>query len=661
MRIGLFTDTYLPDINGVVSSIELLRKKLVELGHDVYVICTYPGVIKVQREENIIRLPGIELKQLYGYAVTSPIHYFLYDDIEALKLDVIHAHTEFGVGIFAQMCADRFHIPLVRTYHTTYEDYTHYVNFLDLDVLDKSAKKLVAYVSKMFGEKCMCLISPSHKTEEMLLRYGIKTRIEVIPTGTELGRFNPINTDVSRIDSIRNECNIQEGYKMLLYVGRIAKEKSIDMLLDTFKMVKANNLPIKLVLIGGGPDLEQLKNNVKDNELEEYIFVGDKRPNVFIPSYYHAADAFVSASTSETQGMTYIEALASGCPIFARRDECVEELLFEDKTGFYFDDKDELYDKIIKFLTYDASKINEMSKEGQNIVKIYDANIFVDRILNVYTRAMSDYNHYYVIESISLKNDYILLKTKNPLQVNEEILVSLDTYYESGIRKGDRVSLDIIDKLKENEKETIVYRSCLKRLANRDYTVKQMHDYIINNYDISIKLTDNIIEKLIKRGLLDDKKYALIRIDSLNAKLFSTKHMINTLRKDGVPDDIIDEVVNYEFDDELRKAIKLANKYQTTIKNKSFNLKKQTIIRKLLNDGFSFETINDALDNVDFTEDLYGERDVLRKEANKLKLHYAKKYNGSALRNRVYNALASKGFNYDSIYAIINEMEWDDE
>ena len=112
MRIGLFSDTYLPDINGVVSSVELLRKKLEEMGNEVYVICTYPGLIKVQREGNIIRLPGIEFKKLYGYAVTTPFHYFLIDDIKDLNLDIIHVHTEFGVGIFAQICADKLHIPL---------------------------------------------------------------------------------------------------------------------------------------------------------------------------------------------------------------------------------------------------------------------------------------------------------------------------------------------------------------------------------------------------------------------------------------------------------------------------------------------------------------------------------------------------------------------
>ena len=127
MRVALFTDTYLPDVNGVVTSIELLRKELEKHGHDAYVVCTYPGVMKIKQEGKIIRLPGIEVKQLYGYALASPIHYLFIDDLKKLNFDIIHVHTEFGVGIFAGIVAKQLHIPLVRTYHTTYEDYTHYI------------------------------------------------------------------------------------------------------------------------------------------------------------------------------------------------------------------------------------------------------------------------------------------------------------------------------------------------------------------------------------------------------------------------------------------------------------------------------------------------------------------------------------------------------
>lgn len=142
MRVGIFTDTYLPDINGVVSSVELLRKQLEKNGHDAYVICTYKGINKVKVEGKIIRLPGVEIKKLYGYAITSPLHLLFIEELKKLKLDIIHAETEFGVGIFANIVASTLNLPLVRTYHTTYEDYTHYVNFINSRRLDKGLKKI---------------------------------------------------------------------------------------------------------------------------------------------------------------------------------------------------------------------------------------------------------------------------------------------------------------------------------------------------------------------------------------------------------------------------------------------------------------------------------------------------------------------------------------
>ncbi|MBQ1512275.1 MAG: glycosyltransferase, partial [Erysipelotrichaceae bacterium] len=115
MRVALFTDTYLPDINGVVSSIELLRKKLEEKGHEAYVVSTRPGLFKVKKEGRIIRLPGIELKSLYGYKLASPAHMLVLDELEEMNFDLFHVHTEFGVGIFASIAAKQLHIPLVRT------------------------------------------------------------------------------------------------------------------------------------------------------------------------------------------------------------------------------------------------------------------------------------------------------------------------------------------------------------------------------------------------------------------------------------------------------------------------------------------------------------------------------------------------------------------
>ena len=141
MRIGLFTDTYTPDINGVVSSIVTLQKELEKDGHEVFVITNHKAS-HTKREGNILRLPGLELKWLYGYKIVYTLSFLvLGDEIEKMHLDIIHVHTEFGVGMFGRIVAKYLNIPVVTTYHTMYEDYTHYVNRFDIEEIRKSLLK----------------------------------------------------------------------------------------------------------------------------------------------------------------------------------------------------------------------------------------------------------------------------------------------------------------------------------------------------------------------------------------------------------------------------------------------------------------------------------------------------------------------------------------
>ena len=147
MRIGLFADTYLPDVNGVVSSIETLRLALVKAGHEVYVVCPEAGIREPVMEDHTLRLPGLQLRFLYGYTLASPFHRNLLPLIESWKLDVIHVHTEFGVGQFARQVAKKLDLPIVYTYHTFYEDYTHYVNLLNSSMIDSAAKKAIRKIS----------------------------------------------------------------------------------------------------------------------------------------------------------------------------------------------------------------------------------------------------------------------------------------------------------------------------------------------------------------------------------------------------------------------------------------------------------------------------------------------------------------------------------
>lgn len=193
MKIGLFSDTFVPEINGVANSTYILFQELKRHGHEVYVVTTYRGKESMEWNEShdVLRLNGIQLKFLYGYVMTSPFHSQALEVIRSLNLQIIHAQTEFGVGIFARICAKHLNIPLVSTYHTTYEDYTHYVNLLNSKAVDEVGKMAVAKLSKLYGESSQEVITPSIKTKEMLEKYEIQRKLTVIPTGLSLDRFNP--------------------------------------------------------------------------------------------------------------------------------------------------------------------------------------------------------------------------------------------------------------------------------------------------------------------------------------------------------------------------------------------------------------------------------------------------------------------------------------
>ena len=161
MRIGIFTDTYTPDINGVVSSVVTLQKGLEAAGHEVYIVTGQKNSLHAHREGNVIRMPGLELKKLYGYTLSTPYHFEVKKEVEDLHLDVIHVQQEFSVGIFGRILGHSLHIPVVYTYHTMYEDYTHYVNFFDLESVEKISKKAVHSLSRYLCNSVSGIIAPS--------------------------------------------------------------------------------------------------------------------------------------------------------------------------------------------------------------------------------------------------------------------------------------------------------------------------------------------------------------------------------------------------------------------------------------------------------------------------------------------------------------------
>ena len=372
MRIGLFSDTYLPHANGVAICVENLRLGLEKAGHEVYVI-TCNDSLKIESDKNIIKLPSIILKNLYGYSATSPLHFNAYRKIKKLNLDIVHVHTEYGVGLFGRFIARYLRLPLIYTYHTMYEDYTHYLNFLDLRILDKPSLKFVEYVTKKYCDPSNVVIVPSKKTFNTLSKYNVNSEVVVLPSGIDLDKFK--NVDKVKVEELRKELNL-ENKKVMIYLGRVAKEKNIEIVLDTF-MEKKDSI---LLVVGLGPELEEFKEKyVSDN----ILFLGKKEYSD-VPLYYSLADGFISASLSETQGLTFIEAMSCGNVLFCSDRVVLDELLIEGENGYFFDTKEELSEKIDKYYSNTEEKKKKMKELSYSLAMKYDLDLFIQKIEKIY-------------------------------------------------------------------------------------------------------------------------------------------------------------------------------------------------------------------------------------------------------------------------------------
>ena len=663
MRIGLFTDTYLPDLNGVANSTNILFRQLRKQGHEAYVIAPRKGVGAAQWNEDhtVLRLAGIKLKQLYGYVATTPLHLNALEEIGQLHLDVIHAQTEFGVGFFARMCAQQFGIPIVITYHTMYEDYTHYANLLHSDSFDEKAKQAVAYLTKLYANASVEVIAPSIKTEQMLERYHVSTNIHVVPTGLELDKFDPAREDKEKTAAIRRETGVLDHQKLIVYVGRIAQEKALDLVVRGFSRAIRDGIDVHLMVVGGGPDLEKLKNLAETTGAAEGItFVGPK-PASEVPDYYRASDAFVSASRSETQGMTFIEAMASGLPLFARRDEVLNSLVVEGKTGWYFETEDDLVSCLKNFAALDSRTLADMKANCLAQVQPLSAQVFCEKALAVYQEAIDNYETMVKIADVAVKDEVVKLTLSDLKNKKDETLyLTLDDYAQAGLRKGGRISARFMETYQKKQEAVLAYQRCMQRIAVKDRTVHEVQKWLQDNTGCSQQDIDSILSRLKEKGYLDDERYCQEAVSSMRARLLGHKRIEYELHQRGIANDLIAKAMSSQPDRELENAMRSAERIADSITGVSVRRKKEMLRQKLMKRGYDSDMISQVIGQMDFGLDESAQLDALRKCAAKAKQRYAKKYRSTQLRNTVFRYCAAQGFDTEDIYVILDEMKWSD-
>ncbi len=390
MRIGLFTDSYPPFINGVSTSVEMLKRALEQKGHIVYVVTVGQNALRYEynEKEHVLKIPGVPVG-IYDYRLSRIYPLKVINQMKDWKLDIIHSHTEFGIGIFARLFAKQESIPLVHTYHTMYEDYTHYIT---KGYFDKSSKKIVEYLTMFYCDKTAReLIVPTEKTYRLFKeKYHYDKPINVIPTGMDVERFHQENLDVKKLTSIRKNLKIKATDFVILFVGRLAEEKNIPFLIQVMKRISQKAPNAKLYLVGDGPDKQAYEELVKEEKLENKVFLVGKVAFPEMPYYYNIADLFVTASTTETQGLTVIEAMASSVPVLAIDDEAFRTVVIDDLNGKLFVDQEGLENAILE-LYKDRKKLEKMGIQARNQAEHYSLAHFAESALEVYQRTIKEY------------------------------------------------------------------------------------------------------------------------------------------------------------------------------------------------------------------------------------------------------------------------------
>ncbi len=376
-KILITTDLYTVSTNGVVTSVQNLFDELTQMGHDVKIL-TISDTLHSHKEGAVYYIRSVPLKVVYpDLRMPTSYRHKLIQEIIDWKPDVVHSQCEFFSYQFAARIAKITGAPLVHTYHTLYEQYlTSYV---------VPSKRLGDYLAKVLSrhrlKRVATLVAPTQKVETTLQGYGMRSPISVVPSGISLEQHFQRLTPEQRI-ARRKALGIGEEDLVLLNLGRLGGEKNLGELLDYFAEARKENQDLKFLIVGDGPAREDLEKQAKKLGLEEHVIFTGMVPPKEVQNYYQLGDVFVSASTSETQGLTYIEAAANGLPLLCRQDDCLADVLEEGENGCEFTSAEEFLHSIDTVM--DPQWRQAAARRSEEIAASFDKKHFGQAIETVY-------------------------------------------------------------------------------------------------------------------------------------------------------------------------------------------------------------------------------------------------------------------------------------
>lgn len=370
----MVSDTYLPQINGVATSIYLSKKYLEMKGHEVFIIAP----VAPENDEKILTVPGVPFLLEKQHRVVFANHLKMVEFAQKNEIDVVHSHDPFALGIRALKIQKVLKLPHVHTYHTLLTEYRHYVPPpLTPD------RKTVEEFSRWFCDKVNAVIAPTKEIKDELIRYKVQSPIEVIPTGIDTAEFStPPEIDARQMHKIPKDAIV------LMYAGRLSKEKNLEFLFKTVGRYIKENIQAWFLVVGDGPERKELEELAEELEISKRTVFTGYVPHKKIKNYYKASDLFVFSSLTETQGLVVLEALASGTPVVAIAYKGVANVLVNGEGALTTSiNEEEFYNALVRAI--DTKE--ELSRKGVEYVeKHWSMNKMADSLEQVYLKVIDE-------------------------------------------------------------------------------------------------------------------------------------------------------------------------------------------------------------------------------------------------------------------------------
>ncbi len=378
MHIGFFTNAYFPTVSGVVRSVSSFRMALTEQGHNVFIFAPHASDYSDQHPF-VFRYPAIDLPQYPQFPFAIPISACLDRIMPSLGLDVIHSHHPVLLGQIAVAKAEELRLPVVFTFHTRYREYSHY-----LAISQDFVKERIDNWLREYMVRCHHVIAPSESIRALLSsEYGVTAQVSVLPTGIDLASYQNLD---------RTQLRRQFGWDektILISVGRLAKEKNWDTLLEAAAQLLRKNPHLQLVILGEGAERKDLLRHARNLGVDQQVDLPGNIPPAEIPGYLTAADIFCFASITETQGLVTMEAMAAGLPIAAIDATGTRDAVDDGVEGFLTDNNPPALAVAIERLL-DGKLRSQFSQAAHKRAQTFGIRYLANQLQEIYRCAEED-------------------------------------------------------------------------------------------------------------------------------------------------------------------------------------------------------------------------------------------------------------------------------